>query len=63
LSVSAPENVEGYIYIEAFKEIHVKEAIKGLNIIFGGKVVIVPPEEMPGIYRNDKVSETQLRLH
>jgi transcription elongation factor SPT5 len=38
LSVSAPENVEGYIYVEAFKEIHVKEAIKGLANILGGKV-------------------------
>lgn len=34
LSVSASDNVEGFIYVEAFKEIHVKEAIKGLNVIF-----------------------------
>ena len=42
LSATASESVEGYIYIEAFKEIHVKEAIKGLNIILGGKLILVP---------------------
>jgi len=42
LSVSAPENVEGYIYVEAFKEIHVKEAIKGLAVVLGSKVILVP---------------------
>lgn len=41
LSVTATENVEGYIYVEAFKEIHVREAIKGLNLIFG-KLILVP---------------------
>jgi transcription elongation factor SPT5 len=34
LSCSASDNVEGYIYVEAFKEPHVKEAIKGLSVIF-----------------------------
>lgn len=33
LSVTCSENVEGYIYVEAFKEIHVREAIKGLSVI------------------------------
>lgn len=41
LSVTAPENVEGYIYVESFKEIHVKEAIKGLSVILG-KIMLVP---------------------
>jgi transcription elongation factor SPT5 len=38
LSATCSENVEGFIYVEAFKEIHVKEAIKGLSAILGGKV-------------------------
>ena len=42
LSVTSTDNVEGYIYVEAFKEIHVKEAIKGLSVILGGKVLLVP---------------------
>lgn len=54
LSVTCSENVEGYIYVEAFKEIHVKEAIKGLSVFFGGKINLVQKEEMPGIYQNEK---------
>ena len=33
LSVTASDNVEGYIYVEAFKEINVRQAIKGLSSI------------------------------
>ena len=54
LSVTSSENVEGFIYVEAFKEIHVKEAIKGLSVILGGKCILVQKEEMPGLYQNDK---------
>jgi len=39
--VTSSENVEGYIYVEAFKEIHVKEAIKGLNVVLGSNVVLI----------------------
>jgi transcription elongation factor SPT5 len=38
LSTTSNENVEGYIYIEAFKEIHVREAVKGLSAILGNKL-------------------------
>jgi transcription elongation factor SPT5 len=51
LSTTATENVEGYIYVEAFKEIHVREAIKGLSVILGGKVNLISIQEMPGIYQ------------
>jgi len=34
LSVTSSDNIKGYIHVEAFKEIHVKEAIKGLSVIF-----------------------------
>ena len=61
LSVTASENVEGYIYVEAYKEIHVKEAIKGLSIILGGKILLVPQEEMNGIYRNDRLKNNDLK--
>lgn len=50
LSVTCTEKVEGFIYVEAFKEIHVKEAIKGLSVVLGGKCMLVSKEEMPGIY-------------
>jgi hypothetical protein len=54
LSVTCSENVEGFIYVEAFKEIHVKEAIKGLSVILGNKAILVQKDEMPGIYQSDK---------
>lgn len=53
LSVTCTDKVEGFIYVEAFKEIHVKEAITGLSVILGGKCLLVQKEEMPGIYQND----------
>lgn len=63
LSVTAPDNVEGYIYVEAFKEIHVKEAIKGLQVVLGGKILLVPKEEMNGIYRNDKLKTDEVNKY
>lgn len=33
LSVTSSDSTEGYIYIEAFKEIHVKEACQHLHFI------------------------------
>ena len=34
LSVTSSDSTEGYIFVEAFKEIHVKEACKDLHFIF-----------------------------
>ena len=52
LSVTCNENVEGFIYVEAFKEIHVRQAIEGLYSVLGGKVSQVELSEMTGIYQN-----------
>ena len=41
LSVTCSDNTEGYVFIEAFKEIHVKTACQGLHFIFN-KHVFVP---------------------
>lgn len=54
LSVTCTDKVEGYIYVEAFKDIHVREAVKGLSVILGNKCILVPQEEMPVIYQNEK---------
>ncbi len=62
LSVTCSENVEGFVYVEAFKDIHVKEAIKGLSVVLGTKVILVQKEEMPGIYQTDK-QNIQLNRH
>jgi len=51
LSATCSENVEGFVYVEAFKEIHVREAIKGLSAILGGRISLVELGEMTGIYQ------------
>ena len=63
LSVTCSENVEGFIYAEAFKEIHVREAIKGLSSILGGKITLVPHEEMPVLYHDNKSKESEISKH
>jgi len=53
LSATCSENVEGFVYVEAFKEIHVREAIKGLSAILGGRISLVELGEMTGIYQSN----------
>lgn len=63
LSVTCSDNVDGFIYVEAFKEIHVREAIAKLSCIFQGKIIQVQPEEMPVVYQNEKAKATELKKH
>ena len=49
LSVTSLSNLKGHIYIEAYKEAHVRQAIDGLHCI-GNKVSLVPLKEMAEIY-------------
>lgn len=46
--------MQDYIYIEAYKEIHVRNAVEGLHMIFPGKITLIPTVEMPQIYKIDK---------
>eukprot|EP01113_Clastostelium_recurvatum_P020602 TRINITY_DN2437_c0_g1_i1.p1 TRINITY_DN2437_c0_g1~~TRINITY_DN2437_c0_g1_i1.p1 ORF type:complete len:1057 (-),score=369.20 TRINITY_DN2437_c0_g1_i1:131-3301(-) len=48
-SVVAPEHLPGYIYVEAEKEIHVKEAIKGIRNVYQWQVHLVRIQEMPDV--------------
>ncbi|KAL4332541.1 hypothetical protein GQ457_07G022580 [Hibiscus cannabinus] len=48
-SVIALDHLKNYIYIEADKEAHVREAIKGLRTIFGAKIMLVPIREMTDV--------------
>ena len=41
LSATCSDATEGYVYVEAFKEIHVREATKGLHFILN-KFILVP---------------------
>jgi transcription elongation factor SPT5 len=38
LTATCSENVDGFVYVEAFKEIHVRQAITGLSAILGSKL-------------------------
>ncbi|KAL6525045.1 hypothetical protein OROMI_030638 [Orobanche minor] len=48
-SAIALDHLKGYIYIEACKEAHVREAIKGMQYIYPYKIVMVPIKEMTNI--------------
>lgn len=62
LSATCSDTTEGYIYVEAFKDIHVKQACEGLNSILN-KFILVPTEEMPVVFQNDKAKNSELREH
>ncbi|OMP05418.1 hypothetical protein COLO4_08860 [Corchorus olitorius] len=48
-SVIALDHLKNYIYIEADKEAHVREAVKGLRNIFAAKIMLVPIREMTDV--------------
>ena len=52
-SVVAPEHVKGYIYVEAFKQSHVKALIEGISALKIGqyKQQMVPIKEMTDVLR------------
>ncbi|XP_042899207.1 transcription elongation factor SPT5 [Parasteatoda tepidariorum] len=61
-SVVAPEGVKGYIYIEAYKQTHVKQAINGVGSLRMGQYqqMMVPIKEMTDVLRVTK-EQTQLK--
>ncbi|XP_004502577.1 putative transcription elongation factor SPT5 homolog 1 [Cicer arietinum] len=48
-SAVALDHLKNYIYVEADKEAHVREACKGLRNIFGQKITLVPIREMTDV--------------
>ncbi|KFM58475.1 Transcription elongation factor SPT5, partial [Stegodyphus mimosarum] len=60
-SVVAPEGVKGYIYIEAYKQTHVKQAIQGVGNLRMGQYqqMMVPIKEMTDVLR---VTKEQVQL-
>ncbi|MCI12054.1 putative transcription elongation factor SPT5 [Trifolium medium] len=48
-SAIALDHLKNYIYVEADKEAHVREACKGLRNIFGQKITLVPIREMTDV--------------
>jgi len=60
LSVTCLNNIKGFIYIEAYKEAHVRKAIEGLQCI-GNKVTLVPINEMNEIYAQSRTKKNNLK--
>ncbi|KAI5680813.1 hypothetical protein M9H77_02040 [Catharanthus roseus] len=48
-SVIALDHLKNYIYIEADKEAHVREAVKGMRNIYAAKIMLVPIKEMTDV--------------
>lgn len=50
LSAFSPDNAPGFVYIEAFREAHVRQAIDGIDWIFLQRgVKLVPLDQMTGV--------------
>ncbi|KAK4336972.1 hypothetical protein RND71_043422 [Anisodus tanguticus] len=62
-SVISPEGVKGYIYIEAFKQTHVKQAIEGIGNLKIGKwkQMMVPIVEMTDVLKVKK-EQAQIKI-
>lgn len=56
MSVVAPEGLKGFIYVEAHKEVHVRELIDGVRALSFAKqqIRMVKSEEMPQVLRDTK---------
>ena len=62
LSVTSSDSTEGYIYIEAFKEIHVKEACEKLHFILN-QYTLLPTDQMTSVYQHDKAKSNDIKQH
>jgi transcription elongation factor SPT5 len=61
LSATCSESTEGWIYVEAFKEIHIKQACQNLHFCFN-KYILLPQEQMTDVYSNDKAKHNELKM-
>ncbi len=60
LSVTSLSSLKGHVYIEAYKEAHVRQAIEGLHCM-GNKVTLVPIKEMAEIYTLARAKKRELK--
>lgn len=61
LSATVSDKVQSHMYIEAFKEVHVREAIKGLRLIYQREVIRIKKEETPNVFEIDKATKINLK--
>jgi len=48
-AVVCPDHLKGHVYVEADKESHVREALKGIRDLFAWKIKLVPIKEMTDV--------------
>lgn len=60
LSVTCLNHLKGHIYIEAYKEVHVRQAVEGLQCV-GTKITLVPMKEMNEIYATAQAKKKTLK--
>ena len=58
-SVIAPESAKGFVYVEAYKKTHVKQAVEGINFLKAGiyEQTMVPTNEMKDVLRVIKTTQ------
>ena len=61
LSAASFDSLKGYIYIEAFKEANVREALIGISFLKENSIKIVPLNEMTQVFAFDKISTVELK--
>ena len=60
-SAFASSHLEDRIYVEAYQQLHVTNAIKGMNLLFEGRMSIVPMEEMADVFAMDQVRKVSAK--
>jgi transcription elongation factor SPT5 len=55
------DSLKGYVYIEAFKEANVREAIQGISALYENSIKIVPLAEMIAVFNFDKIEKINLK--
>ena len=61
LSAMSFDSLKGYIYIEAYKEANVREAIMGLSNLRENSLKIVPINEMTQVFNYDKLAKVDIK--
>eukprot|EP00359_Climacostomum_virens_P007867 CAMPEP_0204910074 /NCGR_PEP_ID=MMETSP1397-20131031/8659_1 /ASSEMBLY_ACC=CAM_ASM_000891 /TAXON_ID=49980 /ORGANISM="Climacostomum Climacostomum virens, Strain Stock W-24" /LENGTH=697 /DNA_ID=CAMNT_0052080101 /DNA_START=14 /DNA_END=2104 /DNA_ORIENTATION=- len=60
-SVYTSDHVKEAVYIEAYKKVHVLNAVKGLSMLYINSVNLVPLSEMSEIFNMDKVDKLPVK--
>jgi len=61
ISATISDKVQGNLYVEAFKEAHVRDAVKGLRLIYQREVTRIKKEETASVFEIDKATKSNLK--